>query len=78
MEALAFVLALGFLSLTSAVDIDVPPAAVQEEQTEVPEHGIDLRRQRIMITNQLFREIRLAGLPKERDEGPEKVLVAQR
>ncbi|MGE0082077.1 MAG: hypothetical protein AB7U81_12360 [Thiohalomonadaceae bacterium] len=78
METLAFVFALGFLSLTSAIETDVPTAAVQEEQTEVPHDGLELRRQRIYAMNRLFREMRLAGLPQNRDEGPQKVLVAQR
>jgi len=66
METVAFVLALGILSLVSDVESEVPTAAVQEEQQIEPE--LDLRRQHIMITNHLFREIRLAGLERG-DEG---------
>lgn len=78
METLAFVFALGFLSLTSAVDTDLSVTAVQEEQIEAPETGLNLRRQRILAMNRFFREVRLAGLPRNRDKGPEKVLIAQR
>lgn len=78
METLAFVLALGFLSLTSAVDIEEPTMAVQEERNNTPAPDIDMRRQRILLTNRLFREVRMAGLPRERDKGTEKILVAQR
>lgn len=78
MEALAFVFALGFLSLTSTIEADLSTAAVQEEQTESVRDGLELRRQRIYAMNRLSRELRLAGLSRKRDEGPEKVLIAQR